>query len=126
MAFNDNSTDDYLKHCLKVVLLIQGFEEYMQELTIDYLDNVLDDTEQTKAQYRWMIEKKKEYKFIHELAEKANYDNKSLDDFVSVEQNLQEMVDILKENEQDGKNFSEDLVELANYIESLDKEDSDD
>jgi hypothetical protein len=50
MAFNDDSTDDYLKHCLKVVPLIQGFEEYMQDFTIDYVDNVLDDTEQTKAQ----------------------------------------------------------------------------
>ena len=52
MTFNDTSTDDYLKHCLKVVLLIEGFEEYVQEYTIDYVDNVLDDTEQTKAQYR--------------------------------------------------------------------------
>ena len=126
MAFNDNSTDDYLKHCLKVVLLIEGFEEFMQEFTIDYVDNVLDDTEQTKAQYRWMIEKKKEFKFIHELAEDMNWNDSSMEEFVNYEQHLQEMVDILKENERDGKNYSEDLVELANYIESLDKEDSED
>jgi len=126
MAFNDNSTDDYLKHCLKVVLLIEGFEEFMQEFTIDYVDNVLDDTEQTKDQYRWMIEKKKEFKFIHELAEGMNWNDSSMEEFVNYEQHLQEMVDILKENERDGKNYSEDLVELANYIESLDKEDSED
>ena len=126
MAFNDNSTDDYLKHCLKVVLLIRGFEEYMQEFTIDYVENVLDDTEQTKAQYRWMIEKKKEFKFIHEVAENMNWNDLSMEEFVNVEQHLQEMVDFLKENERDGKNYSEDLVELANYIESLDKEDSED
>jgi hypothetical protein len=50
-----------------------------------------------------MIEKKKEFKYIHELADYFSDSDLSLDEFVSVEQHLQEMVDFLKENERDGK-----------------------
>jgi hypothetical protein len=58
--------------------------------------NVLDDIEVKKQQYRWMVQKKKGNKYVHELAEINKHGDTSLENFVNVGQNPQEIVDFLK------------------------------
>ena len=60
------------------------------------MGNVLDDIEVKKQQYRWMVQKKKGNKYVHELAEINKHGDTSLENFVNVGQNPQEIVDFLK------------------------------
>ena len=68
-------------------------------------------------------EEQKEYKYLQELAYEINpesiINDATYQDFVDHEQNLVEMVDFLKENKDvDGVFYTEDVIELANFIKS--------
>ena len=113
--------DKLLRDALTVILTDNEFLEYAQELTINFIDSELDESDEKKGNLRWLFYQQKEYKYLQELAYEINPDSIKKDytfqDFVEHEQNLIELLDFLKENKtEDGEYYSESILDLANFI----------
>ena len=123
MGFNDFGDDELLMESLALILTDTGFLEYVQEGTIAFVDEKIDDSDESRGTLNYLLKQQKEYKYLQELAYEINpesiINDATYQDFVDHEQNLAEMVDFLKENKDvDGVFYTEDVIELANFIKS--------
>ena len=123
MGFNDFGYDGVLIEALTLILTDAGFLEYVREGTIAFVDKKLDDTDESQGKLNYLLKQQKEYKYLQELAYEINpesiINDATYQDFVDHEQNLVEMIDFLKENKDvDGVYYTEDVIELANFIKS--------
>mgnify|MGYP003330373714 FL=1 len=132
--------DELLMESLALILTDTGFLEYVQEGTIAFVDKKLDNTEESQGTLNFLLKQQKDYKYLQELA--YEIDPESIDndvtyqDFVDNEKNLLEMITVLQEDKDvidfmmgdasvDGDNYTEIVIELANFIKSTQKTDSD-
>ena len=133
MGFNDFVNDELLMESLTLILTDTGFLEYVQEGTVAFVDKKLDDTDKRQGTLNYLLKQQKEYKYLQELA--YEIDPESIDndatyqDFVDNEKNLLEMIAFLQEEKDvidfmmgeasvDGDNYTEVVIELANFIKS--------
>ena len=140
MRFNDFGNDELLMESLTLILTDTGFLEYVQEGTVAFVDKKLDDTDESQGTLNYLLKQQKEYKYLRELAYET--DPESIDhdatyqDFVDNEKNLLEMIAFLQEEKDvidfmmgeasvDGDNYTEIVIELANFIKSTQSTDSD-
>tara|TARA_E500000081_G_C6123296_1_gene349333 strand:+ start:785 stop:1159 length:375 start_codon:yes stop_codon:yes gene_type:complete len=118
-----NGDDELLMESLTVILTDTGFLEYVQEGTIAFVDEKLDDSDESQGTFNYLLKQQREFKYLQALAYEINpeliINDPTYQDFVDHEQNLVEMVDFLKENKDvDGVNYTEDVIELGNFIKS--------
>ena len=123
MGFNDFGDDELLMESLALILTDTGFFEYVQEGTIAFVDEKLDDSDESQGTLNYLLKQQREFKYLQELAYEINpesiINDATYQDFVDHEQNLMEMVDFLKENKDvDGVYYTKDVIELANFIKS--------
>ena len=123
MGFNDFGEDGLLMESLALILTDTEFLEYVQEGTISFVDEDLDDSDESQGTLNYLINSQKRVKYLQELAYEINPDSVTTDptfqDFVDREQGLLMMVDHLKENKDgDGVYYTEYVMELANFIKS--------
>ena len=133
MGFNDFGNDELLMESLTLILTDTGFLEYVQEGTVTFIDKKLDDTDGSQETLNYLLKQQKEYKYLQALA--YEIDPESIDndatyqDFVDSEKNLLEMIAFLQEDKDvidfmmgdasvDGDNYTEVVIELANFIKS--------
>ena len=125
--------DELLMESLALILTDTGFLEYVQEGTIAFVDKKLDNTEESQGTLNYLLKQQKEYKYLHELAYEIDPESINNDvtyqDFVGYEKNLLEMMSFLLEDKDvidfmmgdasvDGDNYTEVVIELANFIKS--------
>ena len=132
--------DELLMESLALILTDTGFLEYVQEGTVAFVDKKLDNTEESQGTLNFLLKQQKDYKYLQELA--YEIDPESIDndvtyqDFVDNEKNLLEMIAFLQEDKDvidfmmgdasvDGDNYTEVVIELANFIKSTQSTDSD-
>jgi len=132
--------DELLMESLALILTDTGFLEYVQEGTVAFVDKKLDNTEESQGTLNFLLKQQKDYKYLQELA--YEIDPESIDndvtyqDFVDNEKNLLEMITVLQEDKDvidfmmgdasvDGDNYTEVVIELANFIKSTQSTDSD-
>jgi hypothetical protein len=118
-----NGDDELLMESLTVILTDTGFLEYVQEGTIAFVDEKLDDSDESQRTFNYLLKQQREFKYLQALAYEINpeliINDPTYQDFVDHEQNLVEMVDFLKENKDvDGVYYTEDVIELGNFIKS--------
>ena len=118
-----NGDDELLMESLTVILTDTGFLEYVQEGAIAFVDEKLDDSDESQGTFNYLLKQQREFKYLQALAYEINpeliINDPTYQDFVDHEQNLVEMVDFLKENKDvDGVNYTEDVIELGNFIKS--------
>ena len=133
MEFNDFGDDGLLIESLTLILTDTGFLEYVRKGTIAFVDKKLDDTDESQGTLNYLLKQQKEYKYLQELAYEIDPDSidgdSTYQDFVSNEKNLLEMIAFLREDKDvidfmmgdadvDGENYTEVVVELANFIKS--------
>ena len=133
MGLNDFGDDELLIESLTLILTDTGFLEYVRKGTIAFVDKKLDDTDESQGTLNYLLKQQKEYKYLQELAYEIDPDSIDIDstyqDFVSNEKNLLEMIAFLREDKDvidfmmgdadvDGENYTEVVVELANFIKS--------
>ena len=133
MGLNDFGDDELLIESLTLILTDTGFLEYVRKGTIAFVDKKLDDTDESQGTLNYLLKQQKEYKYLQELAYEIDPDSIDIDstyqDFVSNEKNLFEMIAFLREDKDvidfmmgdadvDGENYTEVVVELANFIKS--------
>jgi|TARA_B000000557_G_C20402350_1_gene286916 hypothetical protein len=133
MGFNDFGDDGLLIESLTLILTDTGFLEYVRKGTIAFVDKKLDDTDESQGTLNYLLKQQKEYKYLQELAYEIDPDSIDIDstyqDFVSNEKNLLEMIAFLREDKDvidfmmgdasvDGDNYTEVVIELANFIKS--------
>lgn len=123
MGFNDFGDDELLMESLALILTDTGFFEYVQEGTIAFVDEKLDDSDESQGTLNYLLKQQREFKYLQELAYEINpesiINDATYQDFVDHEKNLMEMVDFLKENKDvDGVYYTKDVIELANFIKS--------
>ena len=133
MGFNDFGDDGLLIESLTLILTDTEFLEYVRKGTIAFVDKKLDDTDESQGTLNYLLKQQKEYKYLQELAYEIDPDSIDIDstyqDFVSNEKNLLEMIAFLREDKDvidfmmgdadvDGENYTEVVVELANFIKS--------
>ena len=140
MGLNDFGNDELLIELLTFILTDTGFLEYVREGTVAFVDKKLDDTDRSQGTLNYLLKQQKEYKYLQELA--YEIDPESIDndatyqDFVDNEKNLLEMIAFLQEEKDvidfmmgeasvDGDNYTEVVIELANFIKSTQNPDSD-
>ena len=140
MGFNDFGNDELLMESLTLILTDTGFLEYVQEGTIAFVDKKLDHTDESQGTVNYLLKQQKEYKYLQELA--YEIDPESIDndatyqDFVDNEKNLLEMIAFLQEDKDvidfmmgrtsvDGDNYTDVVIELANFIKSTQITDQD-
>ena len=133
MGLNDFGNDELLIELLTLILTDTGFLEYVREGTVAFIDKKLDDTDGSQGTLNYLLKQQKEYKYLQELA--YEIDPESIDndatyrDFVDNEKNLLEMIAFLQEEKDvidfmmgeasvDGDNYTEVVIELANFIKS--------
>ena len=140
MGFKDLRDDELLTESLALILTDTGFLEYVREGTIAFVDKKLDSTEGGQGTLNYLLKQQKEYKYLQELAYEIDPDSIDIDstyqDFVDNEKNLLEMIAFLREDKDvidfmmgdasvDGDNYTEVVIELANFIKSTQSTDSD-
>tara|TARA_B100000575_G_C23004966_1_gene579024 strand:+ start:564 stop:986 length:423 start_codon:yes stop_codon:yes gene_type:complete len=133
MGFNDAEDDELLMEALTLILTDTGFLEYVQEGTIAFVDEKLDDSDESQGTLNYLLNQQKEFKYLQELAYEINPESIDNDatyqDFVDNERNLLEMIAFLQEDKDvidfmmgdasvDGDNYTEVVIELANFIKS--------
>ena len=133
MGFNDSGDDGQLIESLTLILTDTGFLEYVRKGTIAFVDKKLDDTEESQGTLNYLLKQQKEYKYLQELAYEIDPDSIDSDstyqDFVDNEKNLLEMIAFLREDKDvidfmmgdasvNGKNYTDVVIELANFIKS--------
>tara|TARA_B100001059_G_scaffold231236_1_gene266719 strand:- start:920 stop:1336 length:417 start_codon:yes stop_codon:yes gene_type:complete len=133
VEFNVFGDDELLMESLTVILTDSGFLEYVQEGTIAFVDKKLDDTDESQGTLNYLLKQQKEYKYLQELAYEIDPDSIDIDStyqgFVDNEKNLLEMIAFLQEDKDvidfmmgdtsvDGDNYTEVVIELANFIKS--------
>ena len=133
MGFNDFGDDGLLIESLTLILTDTGFLEYVRKGTIAFVDKELDDTDESQGTLNYLLKQQKEYKYLQELAYEIDPDSidgdSTYQDFVSNEKNLLEMIAFLREDKDvidfmmgdasvDGDNYTEVVIELANFIKS--------
>lgn len=133
MGLNDFGEDELLMESLALILTDTGFLEYVREGTIAFVDKKLDDTDESQGTLNYLLKQQKEYKYLQELAYEIDPDSIDIDstyqDFVDNEKNLLEMIAFLQEDKDvidfmmgdtsvDGDNYTEVVIELANFIKS--------
>ena len=140
MGFKDLRDDELLMESLALILTDTGFLEYVREGTIAFVDKKLDSTEESQGTLNYLLKQQKEYKYLQELA--YEIDPESIDKdvtyqgFVDNEKNILEMIAFLQEDKDvidfmmgdasvDGDNYTEVVIELANFIKSTRSTDSD-
>ncbi|MAJ55763.1 MAG: hypothetical protein CMP92_07350 [Gammaproteobacteria bacterium] len=132
--------DELLTESLALILTDTGFLEYVQEGTIAFVDKKLDSTEESQGTLNYLLKQQKEYKYLQELAYEIDPESINNDvtyqDFVDNKKNLLEMIAFLQEDKDvidfmmggasvDGDNYTEVVIELANFIKSTQSTDSD-
>ena len=109
-----------LWNALKLILKTTDFLEDAQDFTVNFIDEEVDGSEQRESNLRWLLQQQDEFKYLQKLAYSINSHSidkdSSYHDFVSHEQNLVEMVDFLKENTDRNGQYSESVLDLANFI----------
>ena len=135
-----NGSDELLMESLALILTDTGFLEYVREGTIAFVDKELDDTNESQATLDYLLKQQKEYKYLQELAYQIcpeSIDNDATyQDFVVNEKNLFEMIAFLREDKDvidfmmgdayvDDSNYTEVVIELANFIKATQRTDSD-
>ena len=140
MGFKDLRDDELLMESLALILTDTGFLEYVREGTIAFVDKKLDSTEGGQGTLNYLLKQQKEYKYLQELAYEIDPDSIDIDstyqDFVDNEKNLLEMIAFLQEDKDvidfmmgdtsvDGDNYTEVVIELANFIKSTQSTDLD-
>ena len=140
MGFNDFANDELMMESLTLILTDTGFLEYMQDGTVAFVDKKLDDTDESQGTLNYLLKQQKEYKYLQELA--YEIDPESIDNdatyqnFVNNEKNLLEMIAFLQEDKDvidfmmgdasvDDDNYTEVVIELANFIKSTQSSDLD-
>ena len=133
MGFNEFGDDGLLMESLTLILTDTGFLEYVRQGTIAFVDTRLDDTDERQGALNYLLEQQKEYKYLQELAYEIDPDSIDIDstyqDFVGNEKNLLEMIAFLQDDKDvidfimgdasvDGDNYTEVVIELANFIKS--------
>ena len=133
MGLNDFGEDEMLMESLALILTDTGFLEYVREGTIAFVDKKLDDTDESQGTLNYLLKQQKEYKYLQELAYEIDPDSIDIDstyqDFVDNKNNLLEMIAFLQEDKDvidfmmgdtsvDGDNYTEVVIELANFIKS--------
>ena len=112
--------DALLRDALKIILTTTGFLEFAQDFTVNFIDEEVDGSEEKESKLRWLLHQQDEFKYLQKLAYSINPhsidEDSSYHDFVSHEQNLVEMVDFLKENKDLNGQYSESVLDLANFI----------
>ena len=112
--------DALLRDALKIILTTTGFLEFAQDFTVNFIDEKVDSSEERQSNVRWLLYQQDEFKYLQKLAYSINSESidkdSSYHDFVSHEQNLVEMVDFLKENKDRNGQYSESVLDLANFI----------
>ena len=112
--------DALLRDALKIILTTTGFLEFAQDFTVNFIDEKVDSSEERQSNVRWLLYQQDEFKYLQKLAYSINLhsidQDLSYQDFVSHEQNLVEMVDFLKENKDLNGQYSESVLDLANFI----------
>ena len=112
--------DALLRDALKIILTTTGFLEFAQDFTVNFIDEKVDSSEERQSNVRWLLYQQDEFKYLQKLAYSINShsidEDSSYHDFVSHEQNLVEMVDFLKENKDLNGQYSETVLDLANFI----------
>ena len=132
--------DELLMESLALILIDTGFLEYVREGTVAFVDKKLDNTEESQGTLNYLFKQQKEYKYLQELAYEIDPESINNDvtyqDFVGNEKNLLEMISFLQEDKDvidfmmgdacvDGDNYTEVVIELANFIKSTQSTDSD-
>ena len=140
MGFNDFANDELMMESLTLILTDTGFLEYVQLGTVAFVDKKLDATDESQGTLNYLLKQQKEYKYLQELA--YEIDPESIDNdatyqnFVNNEKNLLEMIAFLQEDKDvidfmmgdacvDGDNYTEVVIELANFIKSTQSTDLD-
>ena len=112
--------DALLRDALKIILTTTGFLEFAQDFTVNFIDEKVDSSEERQSNVRWLLYQQDEFKYLQKLAYSINQhsidEDSSYHDFVNHEQNLVEMVDFLKENKDLNGQYSESVLDLANFI----------
>ena len=126
MAYEELYEEDaLLRDALKLILTTTDFLEYAQDITVNFIDEKVDGSEENQSNVRWLLHQQDEFKYLQKLAYSINPHSIGKDssyyDFVSHEQNLVEMVDFLKENKDLNGQYSESVLDLANFIEGTAK-----
>ena len=140
MGFNEFGDDGLLMESLTLILTDTGFLEYVRQGTIAFVDTRLDDTDESQGALNYLLKQQKEYKYLQELAYEIDPDSIDIDstyqDFVDNEKNLLEMIAFLQEDKDvidfmmgrtsvDGDNYTDVVIELANFIKSTQITDQD-
>ena len=135
-----NESDEPLIESLTLILTDTGFLEYVREGTIAFVDKKLDDTNESQATLNYLLKQQKEYKYLQELAYQIGPESIDSDatyqDFVDNEKNLFEMIAFIREDKDvidfmmgdasvDGDNYTEVVIELANFIKATQRTDAD-
>lgn len=135
-----NESDELLMESLALILTDTGFLEYVREGTIAFVDKKLDDTNESQATLNYLLKQQKEYKYLQELAYQIGPESIDSDatyqDFVDNEKNLFEMIAFIREDKDvidfmmgdasvDGDNYTEVVIELANFIKATQRTDAD-
>ena len=135
-----NESDELLMESLALILTDTGFLEYVRERTIAFVDKKLDDTNESQATLNYLLKQQKEYKYLQELAYQIGPESIDSDstyqDFVDNEKNLFEMIAFIREDKDvidfmmgdasvDGDNYTEVVIELANFIKATQSTDAD-
>ncbi|MBQ86202.1 MAG: hypothetical protein CMQ16_07330 [Gammaproteobacteria bacterium] len=133
-------SDELLMESLALILTDTGFLEYVREGTIAFVDKKLDDTNESQATLNYLLKQQKEYKYLQELAYQIGPESIDSDatyqDFVDNEKNLFEMIAFIREDKDvidfmmgdasvDGDNYTEVVIELANFIKATQSTDAD-
>lgn len=133
-------SDELLMESLALILTDTGFLEYVREGTIAFVDKKLDDTNESQATLNYLLKQQKEYKYLQELAYQIGPESIDSDatyqDFVDNEKNLFEMIAFIREDKDvidfmmgdasvDGDNYTEVVIELANFIKATQRTDAD-
>jgi len=135
-----NESDELLMESLALILTDTGFLEYVRERSIAFVDKKLDDTNESQATLNYLLKQQKEYKYLQELAYQIGPESIDSDstyqDFVDNEKNLFEMIAFIREDKDvidfmmgdasvDGDNYTEVVIELANFIKATQSTDAD-
>ena len=135
-----SESDELLMESLALILTDTGFLEYVREGTIAFVDKKLDDTNESQATLNYLLKQQKEYKYLQELAYQIGPESIDSDatyqDFVDNEKNLFEMIAFIREDKDvidfmmgdasvDGDNYTEVVIELANFIKATQRTDAD-
>ena len=133
MGFDDFGDDGLLIEALSLILTDTEFLEYVRKGTLAFIDTKLDDTDESQGTLNYLLKQQKEYKYLQELAYEIDPDSIDIDstyqDFVNNEKNLLEMIAFLQEDKDvidfmmgdvsvDGDNYTDVVIELANFIKS--------